>query len=145
MSKNGFIRFTINFFKLAIVLFLIFESVYTGIAIFNKNIDNKFVLQQNNVHQFVRSFEPIFASVKGGLTYTGNIPVMQFAHCPWQALYGTDCKHCSYSSKPLIYKLSHHITLQIRRIQLSKCYAEAVWLESPKNPSKNDNIVDIRT
>ena len=48
MSKNGFIRFTINFFKLSIVLFLIFESVYTGIAIFNKNIDNKFVLQQNN-------------------------------------------------------------------------------------------------
>ncbi len=48
MSKNGFLRFTINFFKLAIILFLIFESVYNGIAIFNKNIDNKFVLAEKN-------------------------------------------------------------------------------------------------
>ena len=127
---------------------LTFANTFTCIAGPFLNISNNytaFVLQQNNVHQFVRSFEPIFASVKGGLTYTGNVPVMQFAHCPWQALYRTDCKHCSYSSKPLVYKLSHHITLQIRRIQLSKCYAEAVWLEAPKNSSKNDNIIDIRT
>lgn len=49
-----------------------------------------------------------------------RLPLMTLAHCPYKAIFGNDCKHCSYKPSLTISREKHYY--DVRRVRVGQCY-----------------------
>lgn len=93
------------------------------------NLKNHFALK--NVASF--NIKTICASIEASenfadennLTafYSGNFPLMTFAHCPYKTIFGNTCKNCAFKPN-LTYSSEGLSTYNINRRKIFNCYFE---------------------
>jgi hypothetical protein len=59
----------------------------------------------------------------GSKLSASDVPLMRFAHCPYQLLSGRTCCDCEYRDEPVIYENGGNAYVA-RRVRLSRCVFE---------------------